>query len=133
MFRFVATMNPGGNYGKKELSPALKNRFSEVWCPSLASSEDLLAIVARSLAPGFQDLAERIIKFCTWLRESGAGLTVSVREVLAWVTFVITVVEGGLGREVRVLQGAHLVWLDGLRVAGVSEVQARDTGLCEEV
>ena len=58
-------MNPGGDYGKKELSPALKNRFSEVWCPSLASSEDLMAIVARSLAPGLQDLAETIVKFCT--------------------------------------------------------------------
>ena len=127
MFRFVATMNPGGDYGTKELSPILKNRFSEVWCPSLASSEDLLAIVARSLAPGLQDLAERIVKLCTWLRESGAGLTVSVRDVLAWVTFINTVVEGGLAREVGVLQGAHLVWLDGLRVEGVSEVQARDS------
>ena len=46
---------------------------------------------------------------------------------MAWVTFIHTVVEGGLGREVGVLQGAHLVWLDGLRVEGVSEVQARDT------
>ena len=25
-FQFVATMNPGGDYGKKELSPALRNR-----------------------------------------------------------------------------------------------------------
>ena len=133
VFRFAATMNPGGNYSKKELSSVLRNRFSEVWCSSLASSEDLLAIVARGLAPGLQDLAERIVKLCTWLRESGAGLTVSVREVLAWVTFVITVVEGGLAREVGMLQGAHLVWLDGLRVEGVSEVQARDTGLYEEV
>ena len=130
----MATVNPGGDYGNKELSPAFKNRFSEVWCPSLAwlgpglaSSEDLLAIVARSLAPGLQDLAERIVKLCTWLRESGAGLTVSVRDVLAWVTFINTVVEGGLAREVGVLQGAHLVWLDGLRVEGVSEVQARDS------
>ncbi|RTG81587.1 midasin, partial [Schistosoma bovis] len=33
-FRFIATMNPGGDYGKKELSPALRNRFTEIWCPS---------------------------------------------------------------------------------------------------
>ncbi|KAA3678763.1 midasin [Paragonimus westermani] len=33
-FRLVATMNPGGDYGKKELSPALRNRFTEIWCPS---------------------------------------------------------------------------------------------------
>nr|VZI14611.1 unnamed protein product [Spirometra erinaceieuropaei] len=33
-FRLVATMNPGGDYAKKELSPALRNRFTEIWCPS---------------------------------------------------------------------------------------------------
>ena len=27
-FRVVATMNPGGDFGKKELSPALTNRFT---------------------------------------------------------------------------------------------------------
>ena len=26
-FRVVATMNPGGDFGKRELSPALRNRF----------------------------------------------------------------------------------------------------------
>jgi midasin len=29
-FRLLATMNPGGDYGKKELSPALSNRFTQV-------------------------------------------------------------------------------------------------------
>lgn len=28
-FRILATMNPGGDFGKKELSPALRNRFTE--------------------------------------------------------------------------------------------------------
>ena len=44
-FRVVATMNPGGDFGKKELSPALANRFSTVWVPPLRSQEELLAIV----------------------------------------------------------------------------------------
>lgn len=34
-FRIVATMNPGGDFGKKELSPALANRFSTVWVPAV--------------------------------------------------------------------------------------------------
>ena len=38
-FRFVGTMNPGRDYGKKELSPALKNRFTEIWCPGLSNSK----------------------------------------------------------------------------------------------
>lgn len=29
-FLFAATMNPGGDFGKRELSPALRNRFTEV-------------------------------------------------------------------------------------------------------
>lgn len=29
-FRVIATMNPGGDHGKRELSPALSNRFTQV-------------------------------------------------------------------------------------------------------
>ena len=41
-------MNPGGDFGKKELSPALRNRFTEIWVPPLNDREDLLQIVERS-------------------------------------------------------------------------------------
>ena len=34
-FRLVATMNPGGDYGKRELSPALSNRFTQIWVPAV--------------------------------------------------------------------------------------------------
>ncbi len=27
-------MNPSGDYGKRELSPALRNRFTEIWVES---------------------------------------------------------------------------------------------------
>ena len=36
----MATINPGGDYGKKELSPALRNRFTEIWVPSMPDPED---------------------------------------------------------------------------------------------
>ena len=42
-FRILATMNPGGDYGKKELSPALKNRFTTIWVPRLDPDEDLVS------------------------------------------------------------------------------------------
>ena len=35
-FRFIATMNPGGDYGKRELSPALRNRLTEVYVPAFS-------------------------------------------------------------------------------------------------
>ena len=40
-FQFFATMNPGGDYGKKELSPALRNRFTEIWVPSMEDFNDV--------------------------------------------------------------------------------------------
>lgn len=41
-FCVLATMNPGGDYGKKELSPALRNRFTEVWVDSFFTDEDFI-------------------------------------------------------------------------------------------
>lgn len=36
-FCIVGTMNPGGDFGKRELTPALRNRFTEVWTESITS------------------------------------------------------------------------------------------------
>ena len=44
-FKLVATMNPGGDYGKKELSPALRNRFTEIWVPAITDLGDLRLII----------------------------------------------------------------------------------------
>jgi len=30
-------MNPGGDFGKRELSPALRNRFTEIWVEPITS------------------------------------------------------------------------------------------------
>ncbi|NXW51222.1 MDN1 protein, partial [Nyctiprogne leucopyga] len=51
-FRILATMNPGGDFGKKELSPALRNRFTEIWCPQSNGRDDLIQIVKHNLHPG---------------------------------------------------------------------------------
>ena len=49
-FRLAATMNPGGDYGKRELSPALVNRFTCIWVPPLSDVGELSAIVTARLA-----------------------------------------------------------------------------------
>jgi len=46
-FFLLATMNPGGDYGKKELSPALRNRFTEIWVPSVGDLVELRGIAER--------------------------------------------------------------------------------------
>lgn len=43
-FFLLATMNPGGDYGKKELSPALRNRFTEIWVPCVSDLDELRSI-----------------------------------------------------------------------------------------
>ncbi len=66
-FQFVATMNPGGDFGKKELSPALRNRLVEIWCPAEASREDLAMITSSKLDSSVQDFAlQPIIDFVLW-------------------------------------------------------------------
>ncbi|KAL5111458.1 Midasin [Taenia crassiceps] len=90
-FRLFATMNPGGDYAKKELSPALRNRFTEIWCPSptflsgdtpkpsleirqRAEEEDWQSIVLHNLrrsdlsvlALSLKPLAAAVVDFCWW-------------------------------------------------------------------
>jgi midasin len=48
-FQFLATMNPGGGFGKKELSPALRNRLTEIWCTAINSDNDLQQIATNSM------------------------------------------------------------------------------------
>ena len=45
-FQVVATMNPGTDHGKKELSKALRNRFTEIWCSCDHPVEDIRKIIA---------------------------------------------------------------------------------------
>ena len=46
-FFVMATMNPGGDYGKKELSPALRNRFTEIWVPPVNDQDELQGIAMK--------------------------------------------------------------------------------------
>ena len=43
-FNIVATMNPSGDFGKKELSPALRNRMTEIWVESYFTQPELIQL-----------------------------------------------------------------------------------------
>ncbi|XP_023279839.1 midasin-like, partial [Seriola lalandi dorsalis] len=98
-FRLVATMNPGGDFGKKELSPALRNRFTEIWCPQSNSRSDLVQIIQHNLRAGLSldgcDVAELMLDFIEWLtrQDFGRRCILSVRDILSWVNFLNTVCE----------------------------------------
>jgi midasin len=46
-FNIVATMNPSGDFGKKELSPALRNRMTEIWVESYFLQTELTTLYAQ--------------------------------------------------------------------------------------
>ncbi|XP_058163130.1 midasin isoform X2 [Dasypus novemcinctus] len=131
-FRILATMNPGGDFGKKELSPALRNRFTEIWCPQSTSREDLIEIINRNLRPGLSlsrvgrkgtDVAEVMLDFINWLthQEFGRRCVVSIRDILSWVNFMNTMgEEAALKRPETIstvtsfVHAACLVYIDGI-------------------
>ncbi|KAG0241019.1 AAA ATPase midasin [Mortierella sp. GBA43] len=118
-FQFLATMNPGGDYGKKELSPALRNRFTEVWVPAVTDREDLVKIIEEQIK--YKDemagFAVRILDFVAWYsHELGQNrVVVSLRDILAWVRFMNALMDKGqLAAEEAFVHGGSLVLLDGL-------------------
>uniref|UniRef100_A0A670YNZ0 Midasin n=1 Tax=Pseudonaja textilis TaxID=8673 RepID=A0A670YNZ0_PSETE len=135
-FRILATMNPGGDFGKKELSPALRNRFTEIWCPQSNSREDLIQIVKHNLYPGLclstkneeMDIAKLMMDFIGWLsnQEFGHNCILSIRNILSWVNFMNVMAQDRLlaGPEehqffcvspvLTFVHAACLVYIDGI-------------------
>lgn len=97
-FQFLATMNPGGDFGKKELSPALRNRFTEIWCRATDSREDLVRIAAHTMRLAYgkdqavemmtDDIATVIVNTIYNLKETVDKFNFSIRDVLAWVGYL---------------------------------------------
>uniref|UniRef100_K7FQC1 Midasin n=1 Tax=Pelodiscus sinensis TaxID=13735 RepID=K7FQC1_PELSI len=130
-FRILATMNPGGDFGKKELSPALRNRFTEIWCPQSNSREDLIQIVKHNLHAGLSldrinhqgtDIAELMMDFIEWLtnHDFGRHCILSVRDVLSWVNFMNVMIEDEeyslfyISPMASFVHAACLVYIDGI-------------------
>nr|POE79554.1 midasin [Quercus suber] len=114
-FQFFATMNPGGDYGKRELSPALRNRFTEIWVPSLSDTEDMIQIVTAKLVTSARHYASTIVSFSRWFKQrydTSATDSISIRDILAWVTFINA--QKIICLSSAVLHGAAMVYIDTL-------------------
>ncbi|GFR07331.1 midasin [Trichonephila clavata] len=123
-FQFFATMNPGGDFGKKELSPALRNRFTEIWCPNnMSSKSDIIEIVDYNIrkelcflknikGETFQ-LGVAIAEFFSlYSTLFGRLASLSLRDVLNWVEFINTTANKIMSPIEALLHGAFLVCLD---------------------
>lgn len=114
-FQFFATMNPGGDFGKKELSPALRNRFTEIWVPPLSNRQDILDIVVDKLAPQLKAFAHIIVDFSYWFGKtcrSSTATAFSIRDILVWVNFVNHAQQ--MQPPLALLHGAATVFIDTL-------------------
>ncbi|KAF3354041.1 putative RING finger protein [Verticillium dahliae VDG1] len=114
-FQFLATMNPGGDFGKKELSPALRNRFTEIWVPSLSDREDVLQIVRSKLDTTLRNFGSTIVHFSAWFGEtfrSSHSAAYSIRDILLWVKFINHF--GSVNPNFAVVHGAATVFVDTL-------------------
>ncbi|KAJ4292276.1 AAA ATPase midasin [Collariella sp. IMI 366227] len=122
-FQFFATMNPGGDFGKKELSPALRNRFTEVWVPAFSEVDDVHDIVVSKLDNRFRPSAGKkqakpisriIVEFASWFGKTfrpSSATAFSVRDILAWVEFMNNSTHLP-SVEIALLHGAAMVFID---------------------
>ncbi|KAK9450165.1 uncharacterized protein V1518DRAFT_426070 [Limtongia smithiae] len=117
-FQFLATMNPSGDYGKKELSPALRNRFTEIWVPPITDVDEVYELVNSKLdAIDAAFFSQPIVSFAMWFAEAhsttlGDHAIFSLRDLLTWISFIKT--SKHLPFPVRLLHGASMVFIDTL-------------------
>lgn len=118
-FLICATMNPGGDYGKKELSPALRNRFTELWVPSIGDSDDLVLIVNNLSGTAFADyhLGEKIVEFLNWWQNLITDIPflkrwiVSLRDLITWTRFCCAF-DVKLHRDDAFIHAAAMLFID---------------------
>lgn len=126
-FQFLATMNPGGDYGKRELSPALRNRFTEIWVPNASSEEEMLEVVQAKLTPQFSRFCKPMVSFAAWYsaRYNVSEPHISIRDLLSWVQFANGFHESDT--RLGLSHGAAMVYLDGLGANPSSKISISES------
>ncbi|KAG8852125.1 hypothetical protein FRB96_008926 [Tulasnella sp. 330] len=114
-FQIIATMNPGGDYGKKELSPALRNRFTEIWVPQVGLRADKEIIIDKSWShDDLKSYTSAVLDFCEWFSDAiGDTHTIGLRDILSWVGFSNEVRQGMRPNQIF-HHAAHMTLMDGL-------------------
>ncbi|KAL8774243.1 MAG: hypothetical protein Q9209_000994 [Squamulea sp. 1 TL-2023] len=131
-FQFLATMNPGGDYGKKELSPALRNRFTEIWVPHASNQDEMQEILEHKLGQHYAHFAKPMVAFAHWYgdRFASSKSEMSIRDLLAWVAFFNT--RCVLDEHLSLLHGAALVYVDALGANPAAKLHNPGTTINEQ-
>ena len=120
-FQFIGTMNPGGDYGKKELSPALRNRLTEIWCQPPETDAELGKIMSVALVKGGIEIAQAetlvtaALAFVAHLKSSALGeyIVFSIRDALAYADYLIAF-KSQSRQPASLVHAARAVHLDAL-------------------
>ena len=117
-FRVVATMNPSGDYGKKELSIALRNRFTEIWCPSDVNKQDIKEVVEKCIEA--KTACDEKVKqwICEFILKFLKDLKITIRDLKSWIEFIYSSTHQ-LEIEQAYVEGAWLVFLDSIELSNV--------------
>jgi midasin len=134
-FEFLATMNPGGDYGKRELSAALRNRFTEIWVPPLTDDQDILPILQHNLESTAPGAAQVMIDFAKWFKasfENSVTKSISLRNLLSWSEFVRATQHWKIYESM--VHGAAMVYIDtlGANPAGMLTMNVEALGAAKE-
>ncbi|TFY72597.1 hypothetical protein EVG20_g419 [Dentipellis fragilis] len=119
-FQLLATMNPGGDFGKKELSPALRNRFTEIWVPAVDDRSDIEQIVDSSWRHEcLRPYTTKLLDFYDWLSvRAQERHLLGLRDILAWVDFANSVLSSEAMKAMPLNEifhhAAYMTCLDGL-------------------
>ncbi|KAL9104324.1 MAG: hypothetical protein Q9163_000715 [Psora crenata] len=113
-FQFLATMNPGGDYGKRELSPALRNRFTEIWVPVPSDEDEVHEIAVAKILPMHKGMARPMVQFSAWFTTTyeSSPHNLSLRDLISWINFLNDFDKKN--SLFAVFHGACMVYLDRL-------------------
>ena len=151
-FRIFATMNPGGDFGKRELSPALRSRFTEIWVPPVSNRSDIDCVLEQlfactieqdvmhdaSILTGISEIRGLMLDYFEWFNVAICGdpnsfcngFKLSLRDVQSWASFIadVSLKNKTIDRYSAYVHGASLMHLDGLGLGtGVSSQDATVT------
>uniref|UniRef100_A0A1A9V9X2 Midasin n=1 Tax=Glossina austeni TaxID=7395 RepID=A0A1A9V9X2_GLOAU len=132
-FQFLATMNPGGDFGKKELSPALRNRFTEIWCQPSDKKEDLIQIANNCLQQHLVTIEEKnealkmaqyIVEIVLFIRHKVEKFKFSIRDILAWANYIVNNNQLSFGE--KAIFGLETIFLDALEMLSFESLKKID-------
>eukprot|EP00762_Andalucia_godoyi_P001029 ANDGO_02023.mRNA.1 Midasin len=138
-FFFVSTMNPGGDFGKRELSPALRSRLTEIWVPSpLSDLRDRNFLVQglcgasefgrSSELTAFAKVVDRICDAISTNHGIGSlRRTVSVRDLAYWIRSTKSFVSScGMEFGLAFCLAGEMVFLDSISAKSPERIEWQD-------